>query len=302
MRGPLIASCLAISVSVALAQPRVAAIVNSASFQAGLPMGGGLATMFVSGLTPPFDAEPGVYTATSFPLPYQLGGVSISIYNGLAYAPILAVSIPDSGSSDYAQINFQVPIERNVPSNTNDLARSLIVAFTGAKGGAVIEVDGALLPPPPFGAFFADAKNYVIAQHGSDYSPVTPSNPAHAGETIIAYADDFFSVWPGPPVGVPAPLQPPIVAGRPFNSDKQPGQLFLQYYPPYTPPDPITHLGGGYFATTPPLTTTFLGLAPGQVGVEQVNFIVPTNQQPGDWALFFNSGSASSPSVLLPVR
>jgi uncharacterized protein (TIGR03437 family) len=59
---------------------------------------------------------------------------------------------------------------------------------------------------------------------------------------------------------------------------------------------------------------TFRGLAPNQIGVQQIDFIVPANQQPGDWALFFNVGScpdrggpcanqgSSSAYVKLPVR
>jgi hypothetical protein len=59
-----------------------------------------------------------------------------------------------------------------------------------------------------------------------------------------------------------------------------------------------------------------MGLAPGMIGVEQINFVVPANQAPGDWALFVNIGScpdgrgnkchpqgaSSSPYVKLPVR
>jgi uncharacterized protein (TIGR03437 family) len=54
--------------------------------------------------------------------------------------------------------------------------------------------------------------------------------------------------------------------------------------------------------STPQLKTSFIGLAPGQVGLEQVNFVVPANQQPGDWPLFIASASGYSPYVLLPVR
>lgn len=32
-------------------------------------------------------------------------------------------------------------------------------------------------------------------------------------------------------------------------------------------------------------------LAPGMIGVEEIIFHVPANQQPGNWPLFFNTGS-----------
>jgi uncharacterized protein (TIGR03437 family) len=68
---------------------------------------------------------------------------------------------------------------------------------------------------------------------------------------------------------------------------------------------------------TPALKVTFEGLAVGKVGVEEIDFVVPANQQSGNWPLFFNAGScpdgsgvpgtcgstgaASSQYVLLPV-
>jgi hypothetical protein len=64
------------------------------------------------------------------------------------------------------------------------------------------------------------------------------------------------------------------------------------------------------------LKILFQGLAPGKVGVQQVDFVVPEDQPPGEWSLFFNRGSCpdgsmrpcseseplSSRAVLLPVR
>jgi len=71
------------------------------------------------------------------------------------------------------------------------------------------EVDAVSpLTPPTWGGFLMDENGYAIAQHASDYSLVTIQNPAHAGETIIAYADGFFTVWPPPPIGFAVPLPP----------------------------------------------------------------------------------------------
>jgi uncharacterized protein (TIGR03437 family) len=268
--------------------------VNAASFQPGLPNGGALATMFVSGLTaPPINAKPGVYVASGLPLPYQLGGVQVGFYG--YNAPILAVVIPETGSSQYSQINFQVPLERNIQSGIPaDLASGMVVSYNGAD----YIVAAGVFPAAPYGAFFADTNGFAIAQHASDYSLVTQEHPAHPGEAIIAYGDDFFRVWPGPPIGLPAPLQPLIMAGIvPFQA-----KLYLQLYPGNGSVNPITGIGPGCLATTPALTTTFLGLAPGQIGVEQVNFVVPANQQPGTWQLFFAVGDGTcSPGVAFPV-
>jgi len=292
----------------ALSQPKITAVVNAASFLPGLPGGGSLATIFCSGVV---GVKPGTYVASGSPLPYVLGGLSVTINTGLA--PMLAVVIDSSGN---AQVNFQMPMERDVSfyptagQYTGDLT---------ACGGAVMT---QFPVPSEWGAFFADANGYAIAQHASDYSLVTPQNPAHPGETLVVYADDFFPVWPPPPIGFQTPSEPlfqilpPSQVYFPYQVGSRFAYLYLQTYP-----QPICMIGGGCnnsFANTPALTVTFEGLASGQIGVEQINFVVPSDQQPGDWALFFNLGScpdgsgppgrcgpgygSSSPYVKLPVR
>jgi uncharacterized protein (TIGR03437 family) len=283
----------------AWSQPKIDAVVNAASFQSGLPAGGSLATAFCSNITDT-KIKPGVYVASS-PLPYELGGFGISV-NGFL-APILAVVVTSSGRSMNAQINFQVPSERNIS------VIGLGSLFPGSMGiGPVAELT-PLPALPRWGGFFSDANGYAIAQHASDYSVVTPENPARPGETIIGYANDFFPVWPPPPVGSPVPPQPLFqILSSHLSFIRGPGYLYLQKYP-------TLDYKGQSWTSTPALETPFLGLAPRMIGVEQINFVVPANQQPGDWALFFNAGScpdgrgsqcslhaSSSPYVKLPVR
>jgi uncharacterized protein (TIGR03437 family) len=287
----------AASVWQAWPQPKIDAVVNAASFQPGLPAGGSLATAFCSNLTHTGSTKPGIYIASS-PVPYELGGLSVSV-NG-ARAPILAVVITSSGAVWNAQINFQVPLERNVSVRNS--------RFPGSMGAGQSGLE-PLPDLPQWGGFFSDANGYAIAQHASDYSPVTPENPAHPGETIIAYANDFFTVWPPPPIGSPVPPQPLFQILK-LTGVYFPGYVYLQNYP-------TLDFHGNSWASTRALETPFLGLAPGMIGVEQINFVVPANQQPGDWALFFNAGScpdgsptpgkcglngSSSPYVKLPVR
>ncbi len=74
-------------------------LVNSASYAPGLPAGGGLATLFVEGLTGVNGIEEG--TDYRFRL---LAGVSVKV--GGELAPLLAIAgLPGGGQ----QINFQVP-------------------------------------------------------------------------------------------------------------------------------------------------------------------------------------------------
>jgi hypothetical protein len=85
-------------------------ITNAASFAPGLPMPGGLATIFVHGLN-----GAGTVTATS-PLPTELAGISILV-QGIP-APILAVAnLPVENPIGTQQIDFQVPVEANTLVN-----------------------------------------------------------------------------------------------------------------------------------------------------------------------------------------
>ena len=263
--------CLTAGISATLqGQLKIQAVLNSASFQPGMPRRGALASVFVSGLTGP----PGITVAPSLSLlPQELAGITVTV-NG-ATAPILAVAIPSKGQN--GQINIQVPLERNSTLQSDGFDNEGTLEVRQQSQADVLTP----LTPPSWGGFLMDENGYAIAQHASDYSLVTLQNPAHAGETIIAYATDFFTVWPPPPIG---------------------GCLFPS----------------GSFTDTPALQTSFQGLAPALVGIEQINFVVPAHQQSGDWALFYNSGSctdgsgykcgsvdvigASSPYVKLPVR
>jgi hypothetical protein len=223
-------------------------------------------------------------------------------------APMLAAVVDSSGN---AQINFQVPLELNASSILNQ-------QYTGTLSAC----NASLTTFPTssgWGGFFAGANGFVVAQHASDYSLVTAQNPAHPGEAIVTYADDFFPVWPPPSIAFPVPNQPlfrilpkSLVTELYFAGG---GYLYLQTYP-----QPICIPGNGCnnsYADTPALQVTFEGLAPGMIGVEQINFVVPASQQPGNWALFFNIGScpsgtgapgscglfgSSSPKVILPVQ
>jgi uncharacterized protein (TIGR03437 family) len=257
-----------------LASPTV---VDAASFLTYLPSGGALATIFVSGLT----GTPGLVTApSSSPLPYQLAGVEITINN--SPAPILAVVTAPAGSTSPSQINFQVPLERNATSFNSASPTAMTLSQEG-NGQIQVPVSGAALvypnPGASFayleGAFFADSSGNVIAQHASDYSRVTAQNPAHPGETIVLYGNDLFRVWPPPPIGFPAPAQPAFQPGFETSvgwAPSLPNPLYL--LPPTT-------------GQSLQVEILFAGLAPGQIGVEQLNILIPSGITPGLWGLAF---------------
>ncbi|MGO9259081.1 MAG: hypothetical protein ACLQU1_22585 [Bryobacteraceae bacterium] len=295
-----------IAAASASGQGQIVSVVNSASFQAGLPRGGALATVFCTGLLRP---TPGIYIADpTQPLPFQLGGVEVFVDGALA--PLLAVVIPPEGQTAPVQVNFQVPAERNFAYTTPSVTGGSMFVDQVDTTGTVVGVGKLFggtvvlepLPPAALGGFFTDASGNAIAQHASDYSTVSAQNPAHPGETITVYADDFFAVWPPPPLGIPTPAQIPYQYNTQLTASDEVYccNLYLQSYPfPETSP------------ATAPVTVSFLGLAPGLIGVEQINFVVPANQPPGNWALFFffsnncpspQCQNYSSPYAMLPVQ
>lgn len=291
-----VAGMLAVSQS-ALPQMKIDAVVESAAFQRGLPNNGAVATVFCSGLT-----QPVVGTFVAPPtggLPLELAGVSVSV--NFARAPILAVVGTIIGQTAYMQVNFQVPQERYV---------SLVFVEGGQKwlpGRLAVStrLDVAVLEPLPdpsrFGAFFSAANGFAIARHASDHRMVTLEDPARPGETIIAYGNDFFGVWPPPPVGFPAPNLP-LFEFSPGSYVRGSGELFLRTYEAGSDLGPRPPPSRGW----QPLKLLFQGLAPGLTGVQQINFEVPADQQTGEWALFFNQTTPrahiSGPFVKLPVR
>jgi len=109
----------------------------------------------------------------------------VQINNGIA--PILSVSqLPG-----YQQINVQMPAERDA------FHLPVTVWVTqSTEGGRAASLTADY---PAFGGFFTGADGYAVAQHASDHSPVTKTNPAHAGEVIGAYTAGLLETWPPAP-------------------------------------------------------------------------------------------------------
>jgi uncharacterized protein (TIGR03437 family) len=77
---------------------------------------------------------------------------------------------------------------------------------------------------------------------------VTSSNPIHRGDAIVIFSTGLGRTWPAVEAGMPAPAEPLALALIPPNAD----------------------LGGVS------LPVAYAGLTPGEVGVYQINVLVPT--------------------------
>jgi len=133
--------------------------------------------------------------------------------------------------------------------------------FTTPPGTAKIEVGGASATVDVQSAapevlqyvqpFFTSI--YAQAFHAGTAFPADRGRPASAGETLEMYGLGLGAVSPPVEAGVPAPSNPPARA------------LAV----------PLVKIGNQN------ATVTFAGLAPGQIGIYQVNAIVPSGLKSG---------------------
>jgi uncharacterized protein (TIGR03437 family) len=252
-------ACIAVFAVQALsAQIQVLAVTDAATFTPGLPFYGSLATVFCTGLT----GTNGVQSASSYPLPYQIAGVSVTISGGMA--PLLAVA--DLGS--YQQINIQVP--GLVDFNGDPSRQTIQVAQFDQKG--VMQFQW----PTQWGVFFTDPSGYVAGQH-ADYSPVNTDHPAHPGEVVTVYATNLASlveVTDSPSLGYPAQANPLPTLATSVDASSLNGEECLTR---------SISLNNAYSAIY------YLGLTPNAAGLFQVNFTVPDTTPDGDAILVTSS-------------
>jgi uncharacterized protein (TIGR03437 family) len=252
LSGVIVVSLLAVKAWAAIDN---VVITSASSFEVGLPAKGSIASIFCTGL----EGISGTVTASSVPLPRELAGVRVKI--GGAYAPIFAVA----ALQGYQQINIQVPLETAIQLPTappfwpflgsEDARTDLEIE----QGDQRVSVRVILRRSP--GDFFERDSGFAILQHASDYSLVTEENPARPDENLVAYLTGMPGALPAATTGSPSPSSPLAIV--PQNGQVVNDSYVLAFY---------KQIGG--FAVTP----TFLGLAPGLVGVYQINFTLPEQQ------------------------
>ena len=174
--------------------------------------------------------------AAGLPVPDLLGGVQVFV-NGQA-APVYAVS--------QNQISAFIPYEV-----LGQAFATFQVEVNGTKSNPVTVYAGASAPGI-----------YTVNQNGigggailhSDYSLVSDSSPAKAGEAVQMYLTGLGPVTPGVADGVAAPSSP-------LSHSLEAGNIsvYLQIGPDFSP-----------------AKVSFAGLAPGFAGLYQINFVVPS--------------------------
>ena len=160
------------------------------------------------------------------------------------------------------QINFYVPM--GAPTS-GTVSLEAVQTTTGRVYAAGTASMNAYSP-----AILADFSGKLRQAHvlNSDNTPNSPTNPALRGSTIQIFALGQGFVPNAPPDGAPAPSSP--LLNTPFTPRVAINLIFTDQYTlgPGDPPDKNF--------------VTFSGLAPGLVGVWQINVQIPINVAPGN--------------------
>lgn len=220
--------------------PKAAFVVNAATFQNSAPVGrSGLATLTGGGLSDETASTP----ATAWPT--TLGNRKV-VVNDEIEAPL--------GLMSPGQVNFQVPSA--APLGTQR------VAVRTADTGELV-AGGTMLIQPVSPGLFTGGQNgsgqgLILNQDGTLNSA---SNPAAVGSTITIYGTGQGQVSPGVSDGMAAPGPPMATTVAVPTSD---GKTCLSVQPSV-----CVAIGNGFG------TVQASGLAPGYVGVWQMNVTIP---------------------------
>jgi|SRR5579872_2158007 len=254
---------------------------------------GQMVTVFAAGLKTIITN--GVLRASAIPFPTTLAGISVTLrqtlpassrpipmYSAEQFNRCVATPAPSSDCLLTA-LTVQIPFDLVVP---NPLVESVtatgITTLQISENGSVSR-EFAVVPVPDqvhvlnscdvngttreTGVCFplvthADGRLVLQAPRAADQIPLTASE-AKPGETLIMYLFGMGVVAPAINAGDVTPVPPPTI----------PSPVVLRYeYSINASPSLPPGLPGGAMPLAPP---PFAGLAPGQVGVYQVNFVVP---------------------------
>jgi uncharacterized protein (TIGR03437 family) len=219
-----------------------AAVVNAATFQASVPVApGGLATLFSNGLA----SEKALVSATTWPLSAANRQLVI---NDQLQAPMYYI--------DGSQVNFQVP--SNSPAGQNRIAVRVTDTGELVAGGSLLVASAS---PGLFTASQNGAGQALVLNQ--DNTVNASSNPAAAGTIIALYGTGQGQVSPAVPDGTATPVGTLSNTVAVPTSDQrtclnsQPSMCVL-------------------FGNSSLGDIKFSGLAPGFIGLWQINVLVPS--------------------------
>jgi len=228
----------------------------------------------------------GIVNAASYTAPVAPGSVASVFANFLLSSPVVATQSPlptslaglslqlNGGTLaplffvSGGQVNFQVPWE------LSGQAQTTLAAILNSQSSAAEIVSLAPFAPAIFS--MNSGGNGQGAILDSSYRPVDSTNPATAGSTYVSiYCTGLGAVTNRPATGSPAPSSPLS----------------------WTTTIPAVTIGGA------PASVSFYGLAPGYVGLYQVNAQVPAESAKGNAVpVTIGIGGATSNTVAIAVQ
>jgi len=189
-------------------------------------------------------------------------------------ASLLGVSV-DVGGGIHAPLFFAAGSQVNIqiPWELAGLAQTALTATAWGQAGAAQTVNLAPFSPGIFSMNGQGSGQGAIQD--ISYRLVDSSNPAAAGDLVVIYCTGLGAVASQPPTGSPAPSSPLAE----------------------TVARPTVTIGGAQ------ATVQFSGLAPGLVGVYQVNAAIPHGLASGDAvSVTISIGGITSNTVTIAVR
>jgi uncharacterized protein (TIGR03437 family) len=209
-------------------------------------------------------------SASQLPLTTELSGTSVTV-NGVK-APLLFVS-PE-------QINLETPSTTEICYGCSDFLTASFAVTTSAGSSPTVPVPISFSAPAAFTADGSGCGPAAAQNVAEDYSVTdnSPSNSVAPGQYIAIFGTGFGLVWNGPPDGAAAT-----------------GLANLQSSVGIT-------LGVNAPFVSPGIVPNYGGLAPGLVGVDQVNFQIPADAQQGCSVPVIIGGQLNSPAVTLSIH
>lgn len=268
---------------------------------------GQITTLFVTGLKTVLSQP---VNATVVPLPTTLAGISVTLnQTGTQPTPVPLLSVqqvsvcgsggvPQSAFGSTADcpvtaITLQIPVELTGPGigtppsvPTPPSTPTLVVTDNGNGSRAFI------VSPVPNNLHvvnicdgFPSVKVTSASSCGpfvthSDGTMVTASNPAQPDEEIVIWAFGLGLTSPAAKTGQASPSPAASLSSTLPDVTPSSTPLYLQFdfRSNAMPSPPFVNR----FSATPPPTPIFGGLAPGQVGVYQINVRIPDSIPPVD--------------------
>ena len=227
---------------------KAVSVVNAATYQASVPVAqGALASLFGSGLA----SDTATISATTWPRTVVNRQVVI---NDQLQAPIYYAGP--------TQFNFQVP--SNAPLGTDR------IAVRTADTGELVAGGSLLISAAAPGIFTTNQSGTgQAAVVNQDNTINSSSNPAPVGSTVVLYGTGQGQVSPSVPDGTAAPGPPGLAQTVAVPTSN--GTTCLN-----TQPSMCVAIGSAGFGNV-----VYSGLAPGYIGLWQINVTIPQGTAPG---------------------